>query len=187
MNEKYGAEFSELEKKLKDYIKERYGTVQDFSVKSGIPYSTISTIFKRGILSSNTATVINLCKKLGISTDELAINGNIVPAKSKSQDIEKLTTDYIATVRGAQIVIEGHPLSTSERNAIIHSTQLSLDTIKEHRKELDKALKMVEVDRKKIEEVMGYGSRNISKGVHGGTSRKRSLNRRANIKGAEIL
>lgn len=63
-----------IENKIKDIIIDRYGSVKRFADKIQIPYTTIDTILKRGLLNSNVLNVIKICNELGIDIDELANN-----------------------------------------------------------------------------------------------------------------
>lgn len=66
-----------VEEKIKELIISRYGTVKGFAKKINVPYTTIDTILKRGLLNSNVLNVIKMCNELGINVDELA-NGKVV-------------------------------------------------------------------------------------------------------------
>jgi len=68
-----------LEEKLKSLIKEKFGSVRQFSFKIGIPYTTVDTILKRGIDNSNVGNVIKMCKALDISIDNLLDSKEIMP------------------------------------------------------------------------------------------------------------
>lgn len=63
-----------IEKMIKEIIIEKYGSVKRFSNIIDIPYTTIDTILKRGLLNSNALNVIKICKELNIDVDELADN-----------------------------------------------------------------------------------------------------------------
>ena len=63
-----------IENKIKDIIIEKYGSVKRFANKIDVPYTTIDTILKRGMLNSNVLNVIKICKELDIDVDELANN-----------------------------------------------------------------------------------------------------------------
>lgn len=67
-----------IEEKLKDYILSRYNSVREFTIRAEIPYTTLDSIFKRGIGNSSVNNVIKICRALNISADELA-DGNITP------------------------------------------------------------------------------------------------------------
>ena len=66
-----------IEEKIKSLIIERYGSVKRFADKIQVPYTTIDTILKRGMLNSNVLNVIKICNELGINVDDLA-NGKVV-------------------------------------------------------------------------------------------------------------
>lgn len=67
-----------IENELKNLIVSKYGTIKAFSLEIGMPYSTLDSIFRRGIQNASITNVIKICKKLQISTDHLC-NGKIVP------------------------------------------------------------------------------------------------------------
>ena len=66
-----------IESKVKDLIIQKYGSVKSFSNKIKVPYTTIDTILKRGLLKSNVLNVIKICQELNIDINELP-NGKIV-------------------------------------------------------------------------------------------------------------
>lgn len=73
-----------LEEELRELMIKKSSSVNKFSSDCGLPYSTVATIFRRGIENTNINTIIKICQALSISADELA-NGRIVYLK----DIEK--------------------------------------------------------------------------------------------------
>ena len=76
-----------VEDELKKIIIDRYGSVNKFATVCDVPYSTIATIFVRGINKANISTVISICKELKISADELA-NGKITPYQYVKPNME---------------------------------------------------------------------------------------------------
>ena len=72
-----------IETKLKEYILERYNSVREFTIKHDIPYTTVVSIFNRGINNSSVSNVIKICKALHISADALA-DGEIKPRDDKT-------------------------------------------------------------------------------------------------------
>ena len=73
------------EERLKEFILTKYKSVREFTMETGIPYSTMATILKRGIPNSGVTNIIRICKALDISADELA-KGNIVPLPLDGSD-----------------------------------------------------------------------------------------------------
>jgi len=81
-----------VEEELKKIIIDRYGSVNKFATVCDVPYSTIATIFVRGINKANISTVIAICKELKISADELA-NGKITPYQYIEPNMEYINLD----------------------------------------------------------------------------------------------
>ena len=71
------------EDKLREYILSKYKSIREFTVSIDMPYSTIDSIFKRGIRKASVDNIIRICDFLNISTDAL-INGEI---ETKSDNI----------------------------------------------------------------------------------------------------
>lgn len=67
-----------IEERLKCLILAQYKSVRSFSIAAGIPYTTVDSMLKRGVLNASVGTAIKVCKCLGISTDGLA-DGEIIP------------------------------------------------------------------------------------------------------------
>lgn len=61
-----------IENELKNLILSRYKSVREFSIETNIPYTTIVSVFNRGIGNSSVNTIIKICRALAISVDKLA-------------------------------------------------------------------------------------------------------------------
>ena len=59
------------EEKIKEMIILRYGSVSRFAEKINLPYTTVDTILRRGLLKSNVLNVLTICKELDINIDTL--------------------------------------------------------------------------------------------------------------------
>ena len=68
-----------IEDQLKELILSKYKSIRQFSLAVGLPYGTISSILKRGIVNASIGNIITICKHFGISVDALA-NGKILSA-----------------------------------------------------------------------------------------------------------
>lgn len=66
-----------IENELKELILSKYKSVRDFSISIEMPYSTIDSIFKRGVANASITNIIKICETLCISADDLA-RGSIV-------------------------------------------------------------------------------------------------------------
>lgn len=67
-----------VEDSLKKLILSRYRSIREFTTTIDMPYSTMDSIFKRGIRKANMDNIIKICNALEISADALA-NNEIVP------------------------------------------------------------------------------------------------------------
>ena len=54
------------EELLKEYILKHYKSLRDFCMRNDFAYSTISSIFKRGIMGSSVSLIISVCDRLDI-------------------------------------------------------------------------------------------------------------------------
>ena len=100
------------EEKLKQLILSKYKSVREFTLDHNIPYSTVATIWQKGIKKTSITTMIKVCQALGISTDEL-IAGRITfvddpPTPTSVEDIIIQTKHILAntehlTLNGKEI------------------------------------------------------------------------------------
>jgi len=102
-----------IEEELKELIIKHAGSVNRFATLCGVPYSTLATLFVRGINKANISTLIAICKELRISADELA-NGRITPYQNinpnmeyinlsdLSEENQKRLKDYYELLKGSQ-------------------------------------------------------------------------------------
>ena len=72
------------EERLKAFILTKYKSIREFSGTVEMPYSTIDSIFKRGVVNSGVDSIIKICAFLGISVDAL-IMGEIAPSDTPGQ------------------------------------------------------------------------------------------------------
>ena len=125
------------EEKLKDLILKRYHSVREFTIEIGLPYSTINSIFYRGIGNSSVSNVIKICKALRISTDALA-DGEIVPVDYK---LPKRINDYIEVkeildttkdllIHSGEITLDGTPIGKAGIDTIIDAMDVGVEMAK---------------------------------------------------------
>ncbi len=67
-----------IEDALKKLILDNYKSLREFSIEIEMPYSTLDSVLKRGILKSNVSNIITICQALNIDTDALA-HGKLQP------------------------------------------------------------------------------------------------------------
>lgn len=130
-----------IENKLKELILKRYHSIREFTIKIDIPYTTVDSIFRRGIGNSSVANVIRICKALGISADALA-DGEIVPVKPRPtnpvndrfeiKDILDDTRDFLT--HSGFITLDGKPISKDEIDSIIDAMEVGVEIAKKKNK-----------------------------------------------------
>ena len=126
-----------VEEKLKELILNRYHSIREFTLRADIPYSTLCSIFKRGIGNSSVANVIKLCKALGISADALA-DGEIIPVRERKTvpisdkiEVKEVLEDTkdILTHCGF-ITLDGNPISRDGLESIIDAMDVGVEIAK---------------------------------------------------------
>ena len=98
------------EQKLKNLILSRYKSVREFSLKIKMPYSTVATIFSKGIEKTSVTTMIPICQELGISLDEL-VKGNIVfvDTEPRSTEVMDLVIRFKDQLISGTLTFNGQP------------------------------------------------------------------------------
>ena len=90
----------DIEIALKQLILAKYRSIREFSIDVDLPYSTIDTILKRGILNASVNNVIKICKTLNISVDLLA-QGIIGKYENSNTNISPEEQQLILAYRSA--------------------------------------------------------------------------------------
>ena len=129
------------EDQLKELILKRYHSVREFAFKSDIPYTTIHSIFKRGVSNSSVANIIKICKALGISADALA-DGDIAPIKRpicknpneyiEVKEVLDDTKDFI--INNGFIMLEGKPINKAGIDSIVDALDVGVEIAKKKNK-----------------------------------------------------
>lgn len=126
-----------VEERLKDLILKRYYSVREFTIAIDMPYSTLDSIFKRGVANSNVTNVVKICKALGISTDALA-DGEIVPIQKTHKepvndrfevnDILEETKDLLTHC--GFVTLDGKPIDKDGIESIIDAMDIGVEMAK---------------------------------------------------------
>lgn len=114
-----------IEDKLKNLILEQYTSVREFTIKIDMAYSTLDSIFKRGIQNATLTNVLKICKGLHISADALA-NGDI-EYQVLSMDNEHELIDIIINLRCK--LLSDKELTFNNKPADQDTIQTILDTL----------------------------------------------------------
>lgn len=124
------------EEKLKNYILSKHRSIREFTQSIGMPYSTMTTILKKGVNNANVLTIIKICQALNISTDDLA-QGKIVPVARSAPEPTKI--EYIfdelkqTLLNGDNLTIDGKPATAAEIMMLVTMIDATLQTIKRQR------------------------------------------------------
>ena len=116
-----------IEERLKEYINSRYDSVTEFCMASGISSSTIFTVFKRGINSTSTKTILKICNALGLDVQALT-QGEIKEIEHVEKDEEK-GTDILQLIHEIEITdltYKGERLTRQQKRMIAYATKLAL-------------------------------------------------------------
>lgn len=134
------------EQKLKDLILKRYHSIREFTIAIDIPYTTMDSIFRRGVGNSSVTNVIKICKALGISADALA-DGKIEPVskrryfelKEDPLDISDIFSDAKARLSHYEdLTFNGEPVTHETAEAIVQGIDVSLELARRHNKNHNK-------------------------------------------------
>ena len=125
------------EDKLKDLILSRYHSVMDFTNSIDLPYTTLHSMFKRGIANSSISNVVKVCNALDISVDALA-NGEIAPKRKQpikrsndwinAEDILDEAKDMLT--HGGFIALDGKPIGVTQVESIINAMDVGVEIAK---------------------------------------------------------
>lgn len=124
-----------IEEKLKSLILSRYKSILAFSKESGVAYTTIQSIFTRGIKNSSITSIIKICKKLEISADALA-NDEIEYERSADEkvlDIQELVFKGRDLTDDLHMVLDGKRLTKEEVDIVLQSLEVAAAIIRRNR------------------------------------------------------
>lgn len=122
------------EDKLKDLILKRYHSIREFTIAIDIPYTTMDSIFRRGVGNSSVSNVIKICKALGISADALA-DGEIVPVKQRTPtpindrfEVKEIISDTKdRLIHSGEITLDGKPIGKAGIESIIDAMDVGIE------------------------------------------------------------
>lgn len=130
-----------IEEKLKALILRRYHSIREFTIDIGIPYTTMMSIFERGIGNSSISNIIKICKALQISVDALA-DGEIAPVvKHTPRAINDLievkevldhTKDIL--IHSGKVTLDGDLIDKAEIEAIVDAMDVGIEIAKRKRR-----------------------------------------------------
>lgn len=126
-----------IEEKLKELILNRYHSIREFTIQHDIPYTTMVSIFKRGVDNSSLTNIIKICKALNISADALA-DGEIAPAIKKVTgnpinerfEVKEIIEDTKDLLTHRKVMLDGEPISKKGIDSIIDAMKIGAEMAK---------------------------------------------------------
>ena len=126
-----------IEDQLKNLILSRYRSIREFTLIIDMPYTTIDSIFRRGIGNSSVANVIKICKALGISADGLA-DGKIVPyhqaPRGSISEVRDIVNATKAKLFCSHLTIDGVNIEAEQVEPIIDALDVGYEMAKKKAK-----------------------------------------------------
>ena len=115
-------------------ILSKYPTMKAFAEACGLPYSTLRTIFYRGLKNTGSKNQQAICETLGISADHLGrgeillfdMNQELTPFRAEQNRLYNLMLDH-------KIEIDGICLSDDEMHIIDDMISAAADMVRKHR------------------------------------------------------
>lgn len=124
-----------IEEKLKELIIQEYKSLRNFAPYTGLPYSTIVAILKRGVMNSSAQNVFKICSVLGISVDALRDN-EIVKVERQDLKAEHLKPKEVSRHLHAyaeRLGIDNKPLSPDETEFLEEGVNIIVEQIRKKR------------------------------------------------------
>lgn len=125
-----------IENQLRELILLKYGSLREFTFNIGLPYSTLSTILKNGIMTANISNVVKICNALSIKIDEL-VEGRLVEniPGEKLLDVEKILNQTKINIQYPNVKFNGQKLDKNTQKMLIFSIDLTYQlALKMHQK-----------------------------------------------------
>lgn len=115
-----------IENQLRELILLKYGSLREFTFNIGLPYSTLSTILKNGIMTANISNVVKICNALSIKIDEL-VEGRLVEniPGEKLLDVEKILNQTKINIQYPNVKFNGQKLDEYTQKMLIFSIDLT--------------------------------------------------------------
>ena len=115
-----------IENQLRELILLKYGSLREFTFNIGLPYSTLSTILKNGIMTANISNVVKICNALSIKIDELVESRLVenIPGE-KLLDVEKIFNQTKINIQYPNVKINGQKLDKNTQKLLIFSIDLT--------------------------------------------------------------
>lgn len=120
-----------IEKRLKDLILDQYSSIREFTLKIDMAYSTLDSIFKRGIQNATLSNILKICEALHISADALAngeIEYTVKPIEKETHDInEILANTKRQLLADHALMFNGKPADEESIQSILDAMEVGME------------------------------------------------------------
>lgn len=119
-----------IENQLRELILLKHGSLREFTFNIGIPYSTLSTILKKGIMTATMSNMVKICNALDIKLDGL-VAGRIVENKPGEilLDVEDILNRTKNNIAYPNVKIDGKIMDESTKKLLINSIDLNYQLV----------------------------------------------------------
>lgn len=136
-NNKNEQQYRSIEDRLRSCIKDKYGSLSQFSRATGVPLSSITTLMSRGLDTAKIGNLSKICDNLGISLEELR-KGRIVRKNTPTQivdyeqsmELENIIEELNQYLKNNTIKINGEYLTANEIENVVFSLEGIVNTLK---------------------------------------------------------
>lgn len=129
-----------IEEKLKNLILTRYNSVREFTLSIDMAYSTIDSIFRRGVQNATLTNIFKICKALNISADALE-RGEIIPVETKNDDTEKpsaINNEIVDIINNTKrqllepkrLLLDGSPIDSDGVQSLIDTLDIGVEMLR---------------------------------------------------------
>ena len=122
-----------LEEVLAEMMVKKSGNVKSFCEASGLKYTTVLSILKRGVLTANIDHIILMCDALGISVDALA-EGRIEEKEKRPAEENDLAIILERICQRVQtdtgLLFDGQPITKWEIGTTKKSIEFALEVMR---------------------------------------------------------
>lgn len=123
------------ENKLKEIIKEKYGSVSEFARQINLNESTVRTVLSvSGIHKTSVNVLFKITRALYLDAERLYL-GEIKYLDELKNDIVYKSNKFINELRGGEYTLNGEKLTRSEIEDIVSTIKFSIEQINRRREE----------------------------------------------------
>lgn len=124
-----------IEERLRGLILSRYPSAKDFAAEAGINYSTLLSVFKRGLDNTGISNVQKICDTLGITIEGLCQDRIEFIKKNpdRSGTLREYQNKLLLLMLDQKIDLDGVPLSEEEARVLDEQITAAVDIVRRRR------------------------------------------------------